>query len=102
VKVVQESLRHANSRITLDTYTQALTPAKREAQQSCKDDLAGAESNCLWGRREVNLLSVPFCSYAGKPNFPQMLQKNGGDDETRTRDLCRDSSSAPKTDRDTE
>jgi integrase len=32
IKVVQESLRHANSRITLDTYTQALTPAKREAQ----------------------------------------------------------------------
>jgi site-specific recombinase XerD len=32
VKVVQECLRHANSRITLDTYTQALTPAKREAQ----------------------------------------------------------------------
>jgi integrase len=32
VKVVQESLRHANSRITLDTYTQALTPAKRQAQ----------------------------------------------------------------------
>lgn len=29
VKVVQESLRHANSRITLDTYTQASTPAKR-------------------------------------------------------------------------
>jgi integrase len=32
VKVVQELLRHANSRITLDTYTQAMTPAKREAQ----------------------------------------------------------------------
>ena len=32
VKVVQESLRHANSRITLDTYTQASTPAKRQAQ----------------------------------------------------------------------
>ena len=32
VKVVQESLRHANSRITLDTYIQALTPAKRKAQ----------------------------------------------------------------------
>jgi integrase len=32
VKVVQESLRHANSRITLDIYTQAVTPAKREAQ----------------------------------------------------------------------
>jgi hypothetical protein len=22
--------------------------------------------------------------------FPQVLEKNGGDDETRTRDLCRD------------
>jgi integrase len=32
VKVVQEALRHANSRITLDTYTQAMTPAKRNAQ----------------------------------------------------------------------
>jgi integrase len=32
VKVVQESLRHANSRITLDTYTQAVTTAKRHAQ----------------------------------------------------------------------
>jgi integrase len=32
VKVVQESLRHANSRITLDTYTQAVTAAKRQAQ----------------------------------------------------------------------
>ena len=37
------------------------------------------------------LLNVPFCSCAGKPNFPQVLEKNGGDDETRTRDLCRDS-----------
>ena len=32
IKVVQESLRHANSRITLDVYTQAVTPAKRQAQ----------------------------------------------------------------------
>jgi len=38
----------------------------------------------------VSLLIVPFCSHAGKPNFPQLLEKNGGDDETRTRDLCRD------------
>ena len=28
VRGVQESLRHANSRITLYTYTQASTPAK--------------------------------------------------------------------------
>jgi integrase len=32
VKVVQELLRHANSKITMDVYTQALSPAKREAQ----------------------------------------------------------------------
>ena len=39
----------------------------------------------------MNILNVPFCSYDGKPNFPQVFEKNGGDDETRTRDLCRDS-----------
>lgn len=32
VKVVQELLRHANCRITMDIYAQALTPAKRQAQ----------------------------------------------------------------------
>jgi integrase len=30
VKVVQESLRHATSRITLDVYTQGLMPTKRQ------------------------------------------------------------------------
>ena len=37
------------------------------------------------------LLIVPFCSHAGEPTSSQVLEKNGGDDETRTRDLCRDS-----------
>jgi len=32
IKTVQELLRHANSRITLDIYTQAVTPVKRDAQ----------------------------------------------------------------------
>lgn len=32
VKVVQELLRHGSSRITLDVYAQAVTPAKRKAQ----------------------------------------------------------------------
>jgi len=32
IKVVQELLRHANSKITMDTYTQELSPAKRQAQ----------------------------------------------------------------------
>jgi hypothetical protein len=36
-------------------------------------------------------LLVPFCSHARTPRFPQLLAKNGGDDGTRTRDLCRDS-----------
>jgi integrase len=34
VKVMQELLRHANSRITLDIYTQAMSPEKRKAQTS--------------------------------------------------------------------
>ena len=33
VKTVQESLRHASSKISLDVYTQAVTSVKREAQR---------------------------------------------------------------------
>lgn len=33
VKVVQELLRHSSSRVTMDVYAQAQTPAKRAAQQ---------------------------------------------------------------------
>jgi site-specific recombinase XerD len=32
IKVMQELLRHASTHVTLDTYTQAVTPAKRAAQ----------------------------------------------------------------------
>jgi integrase len=32
IKVTQELLRHASSRVTLDTYTQAVTLHKRKAQ----------------------------------------------------------------------
>lgn len=34
IKVMQELLRHASCRVTLDTYTQAVTPAKRLAQSA--------------------------------------------------------------------
>jgi integrase len=34
IKVAQELLRHASSRVTLDTYTQAITEQKRRAQSS--------------------------------------------------------------------
>jgi hypothetical protein len=33
VKVVQELMRHGSARITVDVYSQARSPAKREAQQ---------------------------------------------------------------------
>jgi integrase len=33
VKTTQELMRHASSRITMDVYAQALTPAKRSAQR---------------------------------------------------------------------
>jgi len=64
IKVVQRSLRHANSRITLDTYTQALTPAKREAQTKMvrmilpeRTQTAGEPSYCsfLFPRRRAKL-----------------------------------------------
>ncbi len=32
IKTMQESLRHANSKLTLDLYAQAITPTKRKAQ----------------------------------------------------------------------
>ncbi len=38
VKTVQDLLRHANSRITLDVYTQAVNSDKRATEQGCKDD----------------------------------------------------------------
>ena len=41
MKTVQELLRHASTRITLDVYTQAVTPAKRQAQS--KDEGFGCD-----------------------------------------------------------
>ncbi len=45
VKVVQELLRHASTRITLDVYAQALTPSKRAAQRKVVGMIRG-ESRC--------------------------------------------------------
>jgi hypothetical protein len=41
VKVVQELLRHASSKMTLDVYAQALTPAKRAAQSKIVQMIRG-------------------------------------------------------------
>jgi integrase len=55
VKTTQELMRHANSRLTLDVYAQALTPAKRAAHQRVVERIRPAE------KPEV----VPVCSHAG-------------------------------------
>ena len=41
VKVVQELLRHASTKVTLDVYAQALTPSKRAAQRKVVQMIRG-------------------------------------------------------------
>jgi integrase len=45
VKVAQELLRHANSRITLDIYQQTVTEERREAQAKAFSELWGNGTN---------------------------------------------------------
>jgi integrase len=44
IKVVQELLRHASCRVTLDTYTQAVTEQKRAAQNKIAGIVRGREA----------------------------------------------------------
>ena len=44
IKVQQDLLRHSSARLTLDTYTQSVTPAKREAQNAVVKLLIPVES----------------------------------------------------------
>ncbi len=46
IKVMQELLRHAPARVTLDTYTQAVTPAKRSAQCAVVSLLFPRQPDC--------------------------------------------------------
>ena len=73
VKVVQESLRHANSKVTLDLYAQAVTPAKRKAQSRIVQMLlpAQAESKKSAGAEGENFLTNPF-----KPSAPNLESPN--------------------------
>jgi integrase len=50
VKVVQELSRHASTKVTLDVYGQALTPAKRAAQRKVVL-MIREESQCTAGNR---------------------------------------------------
>jgi site-specific recombinase XerD len=45
VKVVQELLHHASTKLTLNVYAQALTPSKRAAQRKVVDMIRG-KSRC--------------------------------------------------------
>ena len=53
IKVQQDLLRHSSARLTLDTYTQAVTPAKREAQNAVVKLLLPAESAPLLHLRQA-------------------------------------------------
>jgi integrase len=48
VKTVQESLRHADSKVTLDTYTQGLMPVKREAQRKVIEMLGPTRTQAIF------------------------------------------------------
>jgi integrase len=47
IKVQQDLLRHSSARLTLDTYTQAVTPAKRAAQNAVVELLFAPEPKTL-------------------------------------------------------
>jgi hypothetical protein len=53
---------------------------------------SGAEQNSEDGAeaRKGSGLAGPYWTMAGVVHSLQVLERNGGDDETRTRDLCRD------------
>jgi hypothetical protein len=73
--VVQELLHHANSRMTLDLYAQAGMPNKRLAQSKLvRMVLNIGRSTGLTG---TNWTMIEIA------NSLQVLERNGGDDETR-------------------
>jgi Phage integrase family len=101
-KVMQELLRHSSFRSTLDVYTQAVTPAKHAAQaavislvfSSDKDGAPLVARQETVGRRKGAQKGAKRALFAPRwfqLNLDNCFRKNGGDDETRTRDLCRDS-----------
>jgi site-specific recombinase XerD len=47
VKVVQELMRHASSRFTLEVYTQAKAQSKRDAQQRIAELILPEEKNTV-------------------------------------------------------
>ena len=79
MKVVQELLRPANSRITLDLYAQA---------GMCRT--SGWHKANLFGWCSPREKHWPNWTMTQIANSLQVLERIGGDDGTRTRGLCRD------------
>jgi len=86
IKVEQDLQRHSSARMTLDTYTQAVTPAKREAQNAVVLLLLATESSrrCTYDKQlKYQHLDVetharagraaPFCTYEGIATQPVTL-----------------------------
>ncbi|HTE91558.1 MAG TPA: tyrosine-type recombinase/integrase [Terriglobales bacterium] len=68
VKTVQELLRHGSSKVTMDVYAQAITSAKRNAQQKVVSIL----------REEMpETLCVPGISPANFTGSPKLLKRLG-------------------------
>ena len=65
----------------MDVYTQALSPAKREAQ--------GRVAETIFPKRGGPNFYWTVLDSCAKTQLPVVV-KNGGDDGTRTRGLCRD------------
>jgi hypothetical protein len=101
VKTVPELLRHANSRITLDVYTQAVNSNKRGAQSKVVKMMVSSEGTKVAGlgttdstnrlKMQVKKLIVPrFRCHFWSHTLHKSFGMYGGDDGARTRDLCRD------------
>ncbi|HEX4020984.1 MAG TPA: hypothetical protein VHX63_07570 [Acidobacteriaceae bacterium] len=93
-------LRYANSRITLEVYTQAVGSNKRAAQSNVvRMMIPGVGQNRVrWTRKKPALelngpLSDPDLIVTYRSPFDsKSFRIYGGDDGARTRDLCRDRS----------
>jgi hypothetical protein len=75
----QTELLCNSAKVALEHYTQAIPESKRAAQARVLDLIFGTDS-----------ANSTFRHIAGFANNPITPLECGGDDETRTRDLCRD------------
>jgi hypothetical protein len=88
IKVMQELLRHPSTRVTLDRYTQAVTPAKRAAQTEMRPSASRCGRPRTWNQRytpsgpRLRLLkhqaAAQFPSRASRPrSCEEGISKNG-------------------------